>query len=204
MTGALEVLVEELSAERALRTLLPRIVPDHPFEVRVFRGKPDLLKKLPGRLAGYAALPVEFAPLVVVLVDRDGDVCTTLKEKIVQMADRAGIPARGPGRRLLARIAVEELEAWFFGDIPAVRAAFPKVPAGVGTRAGLRDPDAIGGGTAEALERILQTHGYHSAGLSKTRAAETIAPHMNVDDNSSRSFQVFRDGIRTLTATGGI
>ena len=50
----LEVLVEEYSAEAALNNLLPKILPTEiEFKILSFRGKTDLLKKLPSRLKGY-------------------------------------------------------------------------------------------------------------------------------------------------------
>ncbi len=124
-----------------------------------------------------------------------------------QVAAAAGLltVATAPESRrvnVINRIAVEELEAWFFGDVPALCAAYPRVPASLGQRAKYRRPDAILGGTWEALEHVLQEHGYHSGGLAKVAAATKIAQHMNVDGNCSRSFQVFRDGIRRLVAGG--
>lgn len=202
----LELLVEERSAEQALRVLLPRIVPNADFEVRVFRGKIDLLKRLPDRLKGYATWITRANTCLVVLVDRDDD-CLKLKADMEQMASAAGlltVAAVSLSRQaeVLNRIAVEELEAWFFGDISALCAAYPRVPASLGQRAKYRRPDAILGGTWEALEHVLQEHSYHPGGLAKVAAATKIAQHMNVDVNSSRSFQVFRDGIRRLVAGG--
>jgi hypothetical protein len=203
----LEILVEERSAESALEVLLPRIVPGAEFEIRVFRGKPDLLKKLPDRLKGYAAWITRAGTYLVVLVDRDDDDCLALKAEMEQMAYAAGLPtatAAPASRRVhvLNRIAVEELEAWFFGDVPALCAAYPRVPVSLGQQAKYRDPDAVLGGTWEALERVLQAGGYHRDGLAKVAAATGIAQHMNVDVNRSQSFQVFRDGVRRLVAGG--
>lgn len=202
----LEILVEERSAERALGGLLPRIVPSVDFEIRVFRGKTDLLKKLSDRLKGYAAWITRADTYLVVLVDRDDD-CLALKAEMEQMAAAAGLPtatAAPASRRVhvLNRIAVEELEAWFFGDVPALCAAYPRVPVSLGQQAKYRDPDAVLGGTWEALEHVLQAGGYHRGGLAKVAAATEIAQHMNVDVNCSRSFQVFRDGVRQLVAGG--
>ncbi|MCA1709054.1 MAG: DUF4276 family protein, partial [Actinobacteria bacterium] len=199
----LEVLVEERSAEHALYALLPRIAPNVEFDVRVFRGKPDLLKKLPNRLQGYATWIPHTNTCLVVLVDRDDDDCLTLKAEMEKMAAAAGlqrVTAALAGRRadVVNRIAVEELEAWFFGDVPALCAAYPRVPGSLGGQAKYRDPDAITGGTWEALERVLQASGYHRGGLAKVAAATEIAQHMNVEVNRSRSFQVFRDGVRQL------
>lgn len=203
----LEILVEERSAERALGVLLPRIVPDIDFEIRVFRGKTDLLKKLPHRLKGYTDWITQADTCLVVLVDRDDDECLALKADMEQMAAAAGLQtatAAPASRRvhMLNRIAVEELEAWFFGDVPAICAAYPRVPVSLGQQAKYRDPDAIAGGTWEALERVLQKGGYHLGGLAKVAAATEIAHHMNVDVNRSRSFLVFRDGVRRLVAGG--
>lgn len=203
----LEILVEERSAERALGVLLPSIVPGVDFEIRVFRGKTDLLKKLPDRLKGYASWITQADACLVVLVDRDDDDCLTLKADMAQMVSSAGLStatAATASRRVqvLNRIAVEELEAWFFDDVPAVCAAYPRVPNSLGQQAKYRDPDAVSGGTWEALERVLQKHSYHRGGLAKVVAATEIAQHMNVEANRSRSFQVFRDGVRRLVAGG--
>lgn len=107
-----------------------------------------------------------------------------------------------PAQAVLFRIVIEELEAWFLGDVPALCRAYPRLPTSLGQQDGYRDPDAIRG-TWEALERVLRKHGYHRKGLAKYVAAGDVAPHMDVDNNRSRSFQVFRDGLRRLVKEGG-
>lgn len=120
----LEFLVEEPSMEAFLRALLPRLLPsDRSFEVHPFQGKSDLLSKLLDRLRGYAQwLPEDWR--IVVVVDRDDDDCAKLKTKLEAMAEAAGLMtrSRAAGRRwqLVNRIAIEELEAWYFGDWQAV------------------------------------------------------------------------------------
>lgn len=201
----LEVLVEEPSTERALRCLLPKIVPGVPFEIRDFRGKDRLLVELPKRLRGYQSWIDGTATRVVVVVDRDDDDCVELKRRLQQIAEQAGFRMR-PGSsgctQILNRVAIEELEAWFFGDIPALRRAYPRVPASLGQQARYRDPDAISGGTWEALERVLRDRGYHASGLKKLEAAAEIASCMDIESNKSKSFQVFRDGLRRLVNEG--
>lgn len=203
----LEVLVEERSAERVLRLLLPHIAADVEFDVRVFQGKPDLLRKLPDRLKGYAPWIGSADTCLVVLVDRDDDDCLSLKAQLEQIAAAAGlstISSASASKRVdvANRIAVEELEAWFFGDVPALCAAYPRVPSSLGNQARYRDPDGIRGGTWEALEHVLGKYGYHQGGLAKVAAATEIAKYMDVEMNRSRSFQVFRDGVRRLVAGG--
>ncbi len=195
---------EELSAEAALRALVPRIVPDSvDFDILVFQGKADLLTNVPSRLRALAGwMPDDWR--VVVLVDRDDDDCMALKQHLDQSAHQAGFVSRANATdqqrvQVLNRIAIEELEAWFFGDIAALRTVYPRLSATLGQRERYRDPDAIVGGTWEQLERELRRAGYHRGGLSKILLAREVAPHLDPSRNRSRSFQAFYRGLQELT-----
>lgn len=100
--------------------------------------------------------------------------------------------------QVMNRLLIEELEAWFFGDVPAIVEAYPGVSPHLANQTRYRDPDAIKGGTWEALERVLQKAGYYSAGLPKVEAARAISEHMDPQRNRSKSFQVFRDSLLDL------
>jgi len=174
----LELLVEESSAEAALRNFVPRILGSRvSFHIHAYQGKPDLLNKLPERLKGYKNwLPDNWR--IVVLIDEDREDCTKIKTQLEKMAAQAGLLTKSGARagelfHVLNRLCVEELEAWFLGDVKAITAAYPGVPPSLAQRAGFRDPDAILGGTWEALERVLQRAGYHRGGLEKIKAAVT-------------------------------
>lgn len=201
----IEFLVEEPSAEAALRNLVPKIIGGAAtFKVHPYQGKRDLLANLRQRLRGYARfLPEDWR--IVVLVDEDRKDCILLKRRLEQTSSEAGFSTRSnrdhAGRfRVLNRIAVEELEAWFFGDVEAIVSAYPGVPSTLGRRANYRDPDRIRvhGGTWEALEDVLRRARYHPGGMPKTEAARLISSHMDPDRNRSRSFRVFRDALREL------
>ncbi len=200
----IEFLVEEPSAEAFLRALLPRLLPnDKTFQIHPFQGKDDLLGKLGARLRGYSHwLPDDWR--IFVLIDRDDDDCEALKGQLESIAATAGLSTRtstgGADYRLVNRIAIEELEAWYFGDWIAVRAAYPRVPANITAKKGLRDSDAIAGGTWEAFERILRTYGYFSSGLRKIEAARAVGLNCDPVRNSSRSFSVFRDSVLAATS----
>lgn len=200
----LVLLVEEPSMEAFLRALLPRLLPqDRTFEVHPFQGKSDLLGKLEARLRGYAAwLPADWR--IVVVVDRDDDECRALKSLLESIARRAGLRSRsragGAPWQLINRIAIEELEAWYFGDWAAVRTAYPRTSASVPRRQAFRDPDAIAGGTWEAFERVLQVHGYFKGGLSKIEAARAIGAHIDPARSSSHSFRAFTEAISEACA----
>ncbi|MDF0592917.1 DUF4276 family protein [Methanotrichaceae archaeon M04Ac] len=124
----IEFLVEEPSAEAALRNLVPRIVPGVDVQFRVFQGKQDLLSKLPGLLKGYRRwIPADWR--IVVLVDEDRQDCTKLKAEMERAAEDAGLITRkiaggGSSFQVLNRISIEELEAWFFGDLQALHLAY--------------------------------------------------------------------------------
>jgi len=202
----LEFLVEEPSMEAALGNLLPLVLShDHPYQIHTFQGKQDLLKKLPSRLRAYGAwLPQD--SIIIVLVDRDREDCGDLKERLERTAATEGLVTRSSssdGRyRVLNRIVIEELEAWFFGDPDALRAAYPGVPANIERRSAYRDPDAIHGGTAEALCRVLRRAGYYASAYPKLEIARRVSQHMDPNRSRSRSFQVFWTALEDLVTFG--
>jgi hypothetical protein len=196
----LDFLVEEASLESALTQLLPKILPSTvSSKIHAFRGKPDLLAKLPDRLKGYQAwLPPDWK--IVILIDEDREDCLKLKQQLEIMAISSGLITKSSCQKyksfqVLNRIVVEELEAWFFGDVQAIRQAYPKVSANLANQQPYRDPDAIKGGTWEALERVLKKAGYHPGGLEKYKASSEISQYMNPELNRSKSFQAFYQGL---------
>ncbi len=203
----IEFLVEELSAKEALQNLLPIILgQDIAFDIHPYGGKRDLLTKLPARLRGYSNwLPSDWK--IVVLIDGDNEDCLHLKAKLETIAAQAGlstkssIPENKPFQ-ILNRLAIEELEAWFFGDVKAIVSAYPRVPCNLAQQVKFRNPDAISGGTWEALERVLQKAGHHQGGLEKLRAAREISKYMTPKENRSQSFQMFRNGLEQMINVG--
>ncbi|MGD1717587.1 DUF4276 family protein [Dapis sp. BLCC M172] len=192
----IEFLIEDRSTEETLCYLLPKILGESiTFETHFFQGKEDLFSQLPGGLKGYKKwIPDDWR--IIILVDRDNEDCKKLKLKLEKIARDAGFVTRSKSKnnyQLINRIMIEELEAWFFGDISALIKAYPKVSKNLSQNAKYRDPDDIKGGTWEALEKALKDAGYHQGRLEKMRAARDIAPHMKPAKNISNSFQVFYD-----------
>jgi hypothetical protein len=198
----IELLLEEPSAEAFFADFLPKIVAEGTtWRLIPFQGKADLLANLGKRLKGYAAwLPDDWR--IVVLVDEDREDCRRLKSKLEAAAIAAGLLTKTKARKapfvVLNRIAVEELEAWFLGDVEGLCAAYPGVSASVGSRENFRDPDAVSGGTWEALERVLQRAGHFQGGLGKIELARTMAKHMEPSRNRSLSFKCFMEGMAAL------
>jgi hypothetical protein len=200
----LEVLVEEYSAEVALQNLLLKILPsDIDFNIRSFRGKSDLLRKLPERLKGYRSW-ISDDCRILVLCDRDDEGCYELKKKLEDFAILSGFTTKSSTESnqfiVLNRIAIEELEAWFLGDVQALTKAYPRVPSSFANQRRYRIPDSVAGGTWEALQALLQNYNYHIGGLNKVQAARDVSQYMDPESNSSSSFQVFYSGLLCLVA----
>ncbi len=208
-----EILVEDASSKIALENIIDKILGPHgsPHTCKIIKykgigqlpknlqGKTDpqkriLLDRLPQLLRGYGkSLTTDC--VVIVLVDSDSKDCTELKKELLALLDKC-IPAP----RTLFRIAIEELEAWFLGDRHALLSAYPsakksfidhyKQDSVCGTWEKLADIIYPGG--SKALKKI----GWPGTGMEKCKWAEKISPFMDVENNKSKSFQVFRDGLR--------
>ncbi len=199
----LEFLVEELSAEMALHNLLPKLITgEHTYKIITFQGKQDLLKKLKMELRAYKNwITQDFK--IVVLVDRDNQDCHELKKYLESCANGAGLITKSEAEgemtfTVMNRIAIEELESWYFGDPEAVSAAYPRVSANFHKKAQFRVPDQIEGGTCEAFERLLKSKGYYKHGIRKTELARNISVYMEPLRNRSTSFQIFWQGITDI------
>ena len=190
--------------EAFLAAVLPKMLPENvTFQVFPYEGKHALLRRIGNRLKGYSTwLPPEYR--IVLIVDRDNDDCEQLKSRLEDICENAGLRSRrvaaNPDWQIVTRIAIEELEAWYFGDWPAVCAAYPNVSSTVPKQARYRNSDAIRGGTWEAFERVLKQHGYYKSGLAKRQAATAIGEHVNPTRNRSHSFTVFRDAVTEAVA----
>ena len=193
MAAAMEVLLPSLLDGRAT------------FKLINHGSKSNLLTRLPNRLHGYTNWHGDWR--VLVLVDRDQDDCLALKRRLEAAAATANLPTKSNpdpvGRfRVVNRIVVEELEAWFFGDPDALRRAYPRLSMTALNKAPFRAPDRIVEGTWEALLRTLQGAGYYrgTSSLPKIALARAVAAAMNPDCNHSPSFQAFRQGLNALLA----
>ncbi len=185
--------------EAFLKELLPELLGARiSFRIYTHRGKTDLKNKLGARLRAYRSwLPPDHR--IIVLLDRDDENCAELKEFMEQAAISANLKTRAQadqqGWQVANRIAVEELEAWYFGDWASLRACYPNVSPNIPRQAPYRAPDDIRGGTWEALERILQRAGYFETGLRKIEIARQLGKQMGqpqrIQQNTSPSFVAF-------------
>ena len=213
-----EILVEDQSGKRMLDILTPKIIGDkHTFKVHAYQGigriprnltsSTDarnrlLLDQLPRLLRGYgntfANYPANYPAAVVLVCDLDDKCLKIFREELF-----AVLNACNPKPETLFCIAIEEGEAWLFGDLPAIKVAYPNARDGVlncyendsicGTWELLADAVFQGGANR------LKKEGWRSVGREKSAWAERVSPHMNVEINKSPSFCYFRTKIRDLT-----
>ncbi len=159
-----------------------------------------LLDRLPSLLRGYGR-SLRHPSAVLVVVDLDDRECLSFKQELSGV-----LRACSPQPKAKFRIAIEEVEAWLLGDCYAVKAAYPNARDAILNRY-VQDSicgtwevlaDAVYRGGSGHLRRV----GYPESGRAKSEWAEHITPHMDVDRNRSRSFQVFRDTVRDLAGIG--
>lgn len=213
-----EILVEDQSGKKALETLIPKIINvEHTFKIHSYKGigripnnlvgsanasKRILLAQLPKLLRGYGntfySYPNEYSAAVILICDLDDKFLPEFRKELYAILN-----ACNPKPETRFCIAIEEGEAWFLGDIPALKKAYPKAKDAVlntyqndsicGTWEKLADAVFPGGSHA------LSKKGWQAIGTEKSVWAEKIAPYMDVNNNASPSFCYFRNKILELT-----
>jgi hypothetical protein len=194
------VLVEGPSEKVLLERWAPRAFPGHQFFLRPHQGKGELprrrevdpkrrglLDQLPATLRAYAKTCTA-NEAVLVLVDADDNDCVTLKRQLLELAQN-----ECPNLRVVFRIAVEETEAFYFGDLKAIKAAFPDADM---ERARSFVPDSLPtNGTAEEFATVVGDDT-----LRKVDWAERMSTKLTTSPAASRSpsFKALHAGIKKL------
>ena len=175
-------LLEEQSMKVLIDNIIGAIVPQGVQVITVpHEGKSDLEKSIPVKLRAWRTPDTKF----VIVHDQDSNDCMTLKSHLLDLC-------MGRKEDVLVRISCHELESWYFGDLAAVEKAYDIDLSSIKGKAKYRHPDQIVSPKHE-LRKIIPQH-------QQIEGASRIAKFMDVDGNSSRSFQVFVEGVRRLTA----
>ena len=208
----LEFLVEDQSGKVLLKKLIPRILGEqgcpHTWNLHSYKGigripqnldhqadpaKRILLDRLPQILKGYGRTPGYDA--VVVVLDSDRRNCQEFLQELKDL-----LQTLNPAPKTTFRLAIEEMEAWYFGDTAALLKAYPRARRNVLER--YRQDSVCG--TWELLADAIHIGGsaalphYALAGKAKSEWAERIGEYMSLEDNQSPSFRKFCDGVRHL------
>lgn len=142
-----------------------------------------LLDQLPAKLRGFANSSHPGAHRVVVLLDADDDNPIKLGERIADAARQVA-----PSVSVLVRVAVEETEAFYLGDLRGLERVFPEADM---DRAREYVPDSVVG-TWELFGQIV-----NDGGGNKVAWAEAMGPVLTTVPGRSRS-PSFRDLVRGL------
>ncbi len=211
-----EILVEDISGKTALEILVPKIInaEHNTFKIHSYKGvghlpkglksnsdpkRRILLDQLPRLIQGYGKTLSKYHPncpaALIIICDLDDRCLSMFRNELLGLVDKCN-----PSPETHFYIAIEEGEAWYLGDLAAVRAAYPKAKDVVlnsymndsicGTWEKLADALFVGG--SQALTKL----GGHRIGEEKSVWAKKISPNMNVDENHSPSFCYFRDKLR--------
>ena len=175
-------LLEEPSMKYLLDELLPRILPENViFQTIPHNGKRDLEKSIPRKPRGWSE---PGAVRFVILHDQDNRNCILLKQELVRLSSVTNKP-------VLVRISCQELEAWYFGDLNALACAYnnPKLRE-LSRKKKFRVPDTIPS-PKEELYKLIPEH-------QQISGAKLVAPYMDIEQNTSMSFNCFVSGIHRL------
>lgn len=205
-----EIHVEDESGKKALEILIPKIIRvPHTFKVHPYKGigripknmrdpkdasKRILLDSLAKILKGHGRTQdgrLNFPEVVIIVCDLDDKDLITFRGELNGILNDCN-----PKPEARFCIAIEEGEAWFLGDLTAIKQAYPKAKDAVlnsyendsicGTWEKLADAIYPGGVSA------LSAKGWQVIGEEKSKWAEQISPHMAIEDNKSPSFCYFR------------
>ncbi len=212
-----EILVEDQSGKKALEILVPRIIGEvHTFKIHSYKGvgaiprnmrdskeadKRILFENVPKLLKGYGrtfhGYSSDYPAAVILVCDLDEKCLRTFRRELFGI-----LSACNPRPETRFCVAIEEGEAWFLGDLNAVRKAYPKAKKSV---LDSYENDSICG-TWERLANAvfpggadkLSARGWQAIGAEKSRWAQEIAYHMDIENNKSPSFNYFRRKLTEL------
>jgi len=173
-------MVEEQSMEELLGVLLPRLLPNNVSALIIpHTGKDDLQKSIPKKLRAWKSQSDKF----IIVHDRDSSNCVKLKNDIRLLC-------RNSKNDCLIRIVCGELESWYLGDLNAVSRAYGKDYTPLSAKRKYREPDNLANAKDE-LRKLIPAY-------QPISGTKKIAGYMDIDNNTSHSFNVFVDGVRMM------
>lgn len=212
-----EILVEDQSGKIALDILVPKIIGElHTFRVHHYKGigripknmkvakgaaNRSLLDNLPKLLRGYGKTfsgLQNYSSAVILVCDLDDKCQKEFRTQLYKI-----LISCNPRPKTRFCFAIEEGEAWFLGDLDAIRSTYPNAKNSIlnsyendsicGTWEKLSDAIYKGGAST------LTKKAWQAVGVEKSKWARDITPHMVIDINQSPSFQHFKQKLQELT-----
>lgn len=174
-------MVEERSMKELLEIVLPKILPSGSEKPLIIQhsGKSHLAKSIPTKLRAWQNSDDKF----IIVHDQDSNDCERLKAKLLSLCENSR-------NDCLIRIVCVELESWYFGDLAAVSCAYGINHTSLSAKRKYREPDKLKN-AKEELRKLVPLY-------QPISGAKNIALHMNIDKNTSHSFNVFVRGVRKM------
>ncbi len=185
-------LVEDFSMKKFLEGILPRLgFESYHFEIKFHQGKEDLKCNLDKTIPTLS----KRANQIIILIDQDTENCLELKNNIKEKMWRCSCEYK-------IRIACYELEAWFLGDMDAIKQCSERFnPDSYRNKEEYRNIDAIYKPKPSThIEKIVPD--LKKIYSSKDKFAAEISKHINLENqvNKSYSFNVFLETIKSIKA----
>jgi hypothetical protein len=180
------VMVEETSMKIVAQAIVNKLGFSDRTLILRHQGKSDLEVSFPRKLRAWAS---PNTTRFIICRDNDGGNCVTLKNRLV---GRIPIETK---HKYKIRIVMNELEAWYLGDLLALESA-GVIKVGEAQRlinkGKFRDPEKLVKAKVEFL-KLAKTTG-------QTRLAELIGPHMSLENNRATSYLQFVQALRWASA----
>jgi hypothetical protein len=196
-----EIFVEDQSCGKAMGVLIPEILGNtHTYKITPYKGLGRVPQDLIPKTDGAKRLLLDQLPRVLRAIGKTAPESRVVvvcdlddKNKSQFLAELGGLLREcDPAPNACFCLAVEEVEAWYLGDLDAIRKAYPNAKDEVlgayvndsicGTWERLADAVFKGGCTK------LKKQGWQAVGREKSKWAIEISPHMDIDNNLSPSF----------------
>jgi hypothetical protein len=206
-----EFFIEDQSSGKAMEILIPRLLGDEiTFRIHTYNGLGRIPPKLRSQCAADKRILLERLPqilrghnpdcgIIVVICDLDDNDELLFRSDLQRILETCS-----PKLKVILGLAIEEFEAWYFGDLAAIRKAYPKAIDHVLTKykndsicgTWERLADAIYKGGSKALSKKK----WYEIGKQKSIWAKEISPHMDVDKNESPSFNFLHSELKKVMA----
>jgi len=181
-------LVEDLSMRKFLEGILLRLgFESHHFRIKHHQGKEDLIRNL-DKVVKKESKEANF---LFVLVDQDKRNCYEFKKEIKEKMQNCACNYK-------IRIACYELEAWFLGDMDAIKQCSQKFkPDFFRNKEKYRNIDSLPKPSSIIEEIVPDLKKIYSR---KDKFASEISKYIDLNDkiNQSHSFNVFLETIKSI------
>jgi hypothetical protein len=180
------VMVEEASMKVVVEEIAKKLGLKQRTTVLSHQGKTDLEASFPRKLKSWN-MPGETR--FVICRDNDGSNCRLLKDKLVESAKASA------KHEFKVRIVMNELEAWYLGDLPAlehVGLVKPGFAKKYGAKKSFREPERLTNAKQELL-KLVKSRGQNTL-------AKIIAPHLDLEQNAAPSFIQFVSALQWAAA----